>query len=248
MRKVLGSLQRLTASLGGRRLPRPDHLFPGRPWAPHQPVLDAGLRGADEVRTGRPSTRCRPASPSGIRDRHHRVRRRARASRLHRRRRPHRPGRRAVDDRRVGHPPRGICHSTKFAREGGTLEMAQLWVNLRAKDKNAPAGYQTLLNRDIPSVGLPADAGQVRIIAGTYAGQSGPARTFSPMDVWDVRLRAGGRRRSICRRTVPPRSSCCAARCGSTGPRRSAMASWCCWIGATAAFASPRMSMRRSWC
>ena len=83
-------------------------------------------------------------------------------------------------------------HSAKFTREGGTLEMAQLWVNLRAKDKNAPAGYQTLLNRDIPSVGLPADAGQVRIIAGTYAGQSGPARTFSPMDVWDVRLRAGG--------------------------------------------------------
>ena len=70
--------------------------------------------------------------------------------------------------------------------------MAQLWVNLRAKDKNAPAGYQTLLNRDIPSVRLPADAGQVRIIAGTYAGQSGPARTFSPMDVWDVRLHAGG--------------------------------------------------------
>lgn len=83
-------------------------------------------------------------------------------------------------------------HSERFTREGGTLEMAQLWVNLRAKDKNAPAGYQTLLDRDIPSVALPAAAGHVRVIAGSYAGQTGPARTFSPMDVWDVRLRGGG--------------------------------------------------------
>ena len=83
-------------------------------------------------------------------------------------------------------------HSETFTREGGTLEMAQLWVNLRARDKNAPAGYQTLLDRDIPSVAMPDDAGHVRVIAGTYAGQAGPARTFSPMDVWDVRLRGGG--------------------------------------------------------
>src|SRR5688500_9349018 len=82
-------------------------------------------------------------------------------------------------------------HSEKFTREGGTLEMAQLWVNLRARDKNAPAGYQTLLNRDIPSMPLPEDAGLVRVIAGTYAGHAGPARTFSPMDVWDVQTRAG---------------------------------------------------------
>ncbi len=84
-------------------------------------------------------------------------------------------------------------HSAEFTKEGGTLEMAQLWVNLRAEDKNAPAGYQTLLDREIPSVPLPDDAGRVRVIAGAYAGQAGAARTFSPMDVWDVRLRAGRR-------------------------------------------------------
>ena len=82
-------------------------------------------------------------------------------------------------------------HSEKFTREGGTLEMAQLWVNLRARNKNVPAAYQTLLNRDIPSMPLPGDAGLVRVIAGTYAGHAGPARTFSPMDVWDVRMRGG---------------------------------------------------------
>jgi len=82
-------------------------------------------------------------------------------------------------------------HSSKFTREGGTLEMAQLWVNLRARDKNAPAGYQTLLNDQIPAVPLPGQAGLVRVIAGAYGEHAGPARTFSAMDVWDVRLRAG---------------------------------------------------------
>lgn len=82
-------------------------------------------------------------------------------------------------------------HSEKFTRTGGTLEMVQLWVNLPAKDKMAPPGYQTLLNRDIPSVDLPNDAGRVRVIAGNYDGHQGPAKTFTPIDVWDMRLRQG---------------------------------------------------------
>ena len=78
-------------------------------------------------------------------------------------------------------------HSRAFTRSGGTLEMVQLWVNLPAKHKNAPPGYQTLLDRDIPAVPLPDDAGTVRVIAGDYAGHRGPARTFTPIDVWDLR-------------------------------------------------------------
>ena len=83
-------------------------------------------------------------------------------------------------------------HSSDFTRTGGTLEMAQLWVNLPAKDKMAPPGYQTLLDGDIPSVPLPGNAGVLRVVAGSYAGKDGPARTFTPMNVWDVRLRAEG--------------------------------------------------------
>ena len=83
-------------------------------------------------------------------------------------------------------------HSQEFGRTGGMLEMAQLWVNLPAKDKMASPGYQTLLDGDIPSVSLPGDAGTLRVIAGSYGGKDGPARTFTPMNVWDVRLRAGG--------------------------------------------------------
>jgi redox-sensitive bicupin YhaK (pirin superfamily) len=84
-------------------------------------------------------------------------------------------------------------HSREFTRKGGMLEMAQLWVNLPAKDKRAPPGYQTLLDRDIPFLDLPDGAGRLRLIAGTYGGARGPARTFTPIDVWDVRLQAGAR-------------------------------------------------------
>jgi redox-sensitive bicupin YhaK (pirin superfamily) len=83
-------------------------------------------------------------------------------------------------------------HSEAFTRNGGTLEMVQLWVNLPAKDKRADAGYQTLLDRDIPSVPLADDAGRVRVIAGEFDGHRGPAHTFTPINVWDVRLNQGG--------------------------------------------------------
>jgi hypothetical protein len=81
-------------------------------------------------------------------------------------------------------------HSQGFAQRGGTLEMVQLWVNLPARDKMAAPGYQTLIAGDIPLISLPADAGSLRLIAGEFAGQQGPARTFTPIDVWDLRLNA----------------------------------------------------------
>ncbi|MEJ8813451.1 pirin family protein [Variovorax ureilyticus] len=82
-------------------------------------------------------------------------------------------------------------HSRAFTERGGTIEMVQLWVNLPAKDKMADPGYQTLLDRDIPSVELPDGAGRVRVIAGEFDGRRGPAHTFTPIDVWDVRIAQG---------------------------------------------------------
>ncbi len=82
-------------------------------------------------------------------------------------------------------------HSSDYAARGGPFEMVQLWVNLPARDKMAPAGYQALADARIPAVALPDGAGQVRVIAGTFEGAAGPARTFTPMNVLDVRLRAG---------------------------------------------------------
>ena len=82
-------------------------------------------------------------------------------------------------------------HSPAFTAQGGTLEMVQLWVNLPASAKMTPPGYQTLLDADIPAVPLPAEAGRVRVIAGTFDGHAGPARTHTPMEVWDVRIAQG---------------------------------------------------------
>lgn len=84
-------------------------------------------------------------------------------------------------------------HSPGYAQQGGPFEMVQLWVNLPAKDKMSAPGYQGITADQIPEVALPEDAGQARIIAGTYNNQHGPARTFTPMNVWDLRLKAGHR-------------------------------------------------------
>jgi hypothetical protein len=82
-------------------------------------------------------------------------------------------------------------HSPEFAQKGGPFEMIQLWVNLPAKDKMVAPGYQGLTAAQIPEVELPGGAGKIRVIAGQYGEASGPARTFTPMNVWDLRLKAG---------------------------------------------------------
>lgn len=82
-------------------------------------------------------------------------------------------------------------HSPAFTKTGGPFRMVQLWVNLPAKDKMSPAGYQGITNADIPVVDLDRGVGRVRVIAGNFAGTQGPARTFSPVNVWDVRFNRG---------------------------------------------------------
>jgi quercetin 2,3-dioxygenase len=90
---------------------------------------------------------------------------------------------------------RGILHeerhSKAFTQQGGMLEMIQLWVNLPAKDKLSAPHYQEILNEKIPVVALPNQAGNARIIAGQFDEIRGPARTFTPINLWDVRLNAG---------------------------------------------------------
>ncbi|WP_445395957.1 pirin family protein [Zobellella sp. An-6] len=83
-------------------------------------------------------------------------------------------------------------HSEAFTRSGGDLEMVQLWVNLPARDKMTPPGYQAIASGAIPDIALDHGAGRLRLIAGDFAGRQGPARTFSPMQVWDLRLKRDG--------------------------------------------------------
>ncbi|HNH51715.1 MAG TPA: pirin family protein, partial [Nitrosomonas sp.] len=75
-------------------------------------------------------------------------------------------------------------HSRDFARRGGALEMVQLWVNLPAKNKMSPPRYQSILDSQIPAIDLPQDQGKIRVIAGEFGGLTGPARTFTPINVW----------------------------------------------------------------
>lgn len=79
-------------------------------------------------------------------------------------------------------------HSEAFSHKGGELEIVQLWVNLPAKNKMTAPGYQSITQDFIPTVELPDDAGTARIIAGQYQQTTGPAHTFSPLNVWDMRL------------------------------------------------------------
>lgn len=84
-------------------------------------------------------------------------------------------------------------HEKEFAGTGGTLHAVQLWVNLPRAHKMSPPGYQTILDRDIPAVDLKDRAGRLRTIAGSYEGMRGPAHTFTPVELYDLQLNAGGR-------------------------------------------------------
>jgi len=87
-------------------------------------------------------------------------------------------------------------HGREYAKRGGPFEMVQLWVNLPRKDKKAAPGYQAIEDRQIPVVPLPGALGSARVIAGELAAARGPARTFTPMLVADLRMN-GGRRTEI---------------------------------------------------
>ena len=84
-------------------------------------------------------------------------------------------------------------HEEEFTRRGGRMHMMQLWVNLPAKDKATSPAYQPLTSKQIPCLKLADGAGEVRVIAGSYQGSAGPAHTFTPIQMLDVRLAAGGK-------------------------------------------------------
>lgn len=83
-------------------------------------------------------------------------------------------------------------HEREFAEKGGTFEMVQLWVNLPAALKMSTPRYQAITKEQIPSVKLGAES-YARVIAGELNGTLGPAKTFTPVNVFDVRAKAGER-------------------------------------------------------
>jgi hypothetical protein len=82
-------------------------------------------------------------------------------------------------------------HEEEFSKNGGLFQMVQLWVNLPSKYKMAPAKYQPIGNNDMTTILLNDGKSSVEIIAGEYNGLKGPAKTFSPLNLFNAKLKKG---------------------------------------------------------
>ncbi|TPW34107.1 pirin family protein [Oecophyllibacter saccharovorans] len=100
-------------------------------------------------------------------------------------------------------------HAPEFTRDGGVFDVAQLWINLPARDKMTAPAYQPLAAADMQAVALTdpesvsaETVGSLRVIAGHFSAKgaegeggeitvTGPARSFTPLNVWDVTLAEG---------------------------------------------------------
>jgi redox-sensitive bicupin YhaK (pirin superfamily) len=83
-------------------------------------------------------------------------------------------------------------HEKEFSKKGGPFEMVQLWVNLPKKDKNTAPHYQFLPAERMGKAALPGGGGLVNVIAGDFKGTRGPARTYTAVNLFDIRLNKGG--------------------------------------------------------
>ena len=82
-------------------------------------------------------------------------------------------------------------HEESFSKSGGLFQMVQLWVNLPAKDKMTPPKYQEITKNMMGNHVLPGNSGTIEVIAGEYQGTKGPASTFTPLHVYNARLKKG---------------------------------------------------------
>jgi quercetin 2,3-dioxygenase len=80
-------------------------------------------------------------------------------------------------------------HEESFSKAGGLFQMVQLWVNLPAKHKMTSPKYQEITNATMGKYNLPDDKGVVEVIAGEYNNTKGPASTFTPLQVYNARLK-----------------------------------------------------------
>lgn len=76
-------------------------------------------------------------------------------------------------------------HSRKFSKKGGVFEMVQLWVNLPKKYKMIKPSYQAIAKKDIPTVSVKNNS-ILRVIAGKYNNITGPANTFTEINIYDI--------------------------------------------------------------
>jgi hypothetical protein len=80
-------------------------------------------------------------------------------------------------------------HEESFAKAGGVLHMIQLWVNLPRRDKLTTPKYQGITNQTIVEKPVDGGKGLVRVISGAFEDKKGPASTFTPAHMLDLRLK-----------------------------------------------------------
>lgn len=83
-------------------------------------------------------------------------------------------------------------HEREFSKKGGPFEMVQLWVNLPKEHKSTPAHYQPITASQMGKIKLDNNSGTVNVIAGELKGITGPAATYSPVNLFDIKLNKGG--------------------------------------------------------
>lgn len=84
-------------------------------------------------------------------------------------------------------------HEEEWSKKGGEFQMVQLWVNLPAKDKKSNPKYQAIKNQDIPRYNLSNNAGVIEVIAGEYQDTIGSASTFTPVHLFNAKLKKDGK-------------------------------------------------------
>jgi redox-sensitive bicupin YhaK (pirin superfamily) len=84
-------------------------------------------------------------------------------------------------------------HEKEYSKKGGLFQMVQLWVNLPAKDKMSKPKYQGITQAQMGKYKLPDNGGVVEVIAGELKGIKGPAFTFTPIQMYNARMKKGAR-------------------------------------------------------
>jgi redox-sensitive bicupin YhaK (pirin superfamily) len=83
-------------------------------------------------------------------------------------------------------------HEEEFSKKGGLFQMVQLWVNLPSEHKMTNPGYQAIKNDSIPKVSKDEGRVEVEVIAGKFEEERGAAHTFSPIYLYNIRMKSGG--------------------------------------------------------
>ncbi len=84
-------------------------------------------------------------------------------------------------------------HEKEFSQSGGEFSMVQIWVNLPKIHKMTTPKYQGITKNEIVRVELENQAGFIELIAGSYGDKTGPASTFSPLNMWNIHLNSGSK-------------------------------------------------------